>query len=100
MTATEPRPSTGTEVVAHLLARWTAARAALAELERAEHPDTTDHHGRVWTWWEGDLYRHCSLAWTEDMVRNERHSLPSKACRENPNYTLCATCKGEGGDVR
>lgn len=41
-----------------MLDEWAAARAALAEMERAEHPDITDARGRVWSWWRGDLYRH------------------------------------------
>lgn len=43
--------------VSDLLVQWRAARAELAALEAAEHPDITDVHGRVWTWWKGDLYR-------------------------------------------
>lgn len=81
--------------VAQLIASWQAARAELAAIERAEHPDITDHHGRVWTWrGRGDLYRHCSLAWPEEFVRNNRHGLPTQAALDSPNYDLCDLCLG------
>lgn len=80
--------------IRQMIDNWQAARAELAAIERAEHPDITDHHGRVWTWWKGDLYRHCSLAWTRGMVLDGRHGLPTEKARSNPNYHLCAVCRG------
>jgi hypothetical protein len=50
-------------------------------------PDVTDKFGRVWTWWKGDLYRHCSMAWTLDMIRAGNFTLP------NVKYEgMCAIC--------
>lgn len=45
------------ESVARLISEWQTARAELAALEHAEHPNIVDVKGRVWTWWKGDLYR-------------------------------------------
>lgn len=75
-----------------LIAEWQGARAAVAELERAAHPDIVDHHGRAWAWWKGDLYRHCGMAWPRAMVEDATHGLPSEAARTNPNYSFCGTC--------
>lgn len=74
------------------VARWRAARAALAEIERGEHPDLTDRFGRVWVWQFGDVYVHDGcLAWPQPMIlANDR--LPSPALASNPNYRLCRTC--------
>jgi hypothetical protein len=81
------------QAVAELIAKWESARAELAELERAEHPDVTDHHGRVWTWWKGTLYRHCGLAWPAEFVQDGRHGLPDESALTNPNYVdFCGVC--------
>jgi hypothetical protein len=80
-----------TEAVGRLIADWQDARAALAELERAEHPDITDSHGRVWTWrGRGDLYRHCGIAAPADMINN--FGLPSQRSLDNPNSDPCGIC--------
>ncbi|MFD8577350.1 hypothetical protein ACFV1H_18705 [Streptomyces virginiae] len=62
------------------------------ELLKTIHPDITDHHGRVWTWWKGDLYRHCTLAWPRSHVEDRRHGLPDPKLRNWPNYRLCEIC--------
>lgn len=81
------------QFVADLVSEWQAARAELAELERAEHPDITDRFGRVWTWWKGDLYRHCGLAFPRHFLTEEgRIGLPTKVALDNQNYDLCAIC--------
>lgn len=87
--------SAATETVGRLIGEWQAARAALAEMERAEHPDITDRHGRVWTWKpdRGDVYVHDGLAWPRRFVEDGRIGLPSQAVLDNPNYGhLCTTC--------
>jgi hypothetical protein len=77
--------------VTALLADWHAAREALTALEAAEHPDIIDHHGRVWTWWKGDLYRHCGNAAPSHMI--DWFGLPKDAVLSNPNYPkLCGIC--------
>jgi hypothetical protein len=77
-----------TEAVGRLIGEWQTARATLAELERAEHLDITDRHGRVWTWWKGDIYRHCGNAAPADMIN--QFGLPSQRVLDNPNYgELC-----------
>lgn len=77
--------------VTRLLTEWQDARAQLAELERAEHPDITDRHGRVWTWrGSGDLYRHCGNAAPADMI--DQFGLPSQRSLDNPNYDPCDIC--------
>jgi hypothetical protein len=58
-------------------------------------PPITDHYGRVWTWVNGQLYSHCGMAWTSDMIRDPASRLPSGAILTNPNYDLCPICKGE-----
>ena len=80
------------EAVGGLIADWQAARAALAAVERAEHPDITDGHGRVWTWFgRGDTYRHCGNAAPADMIN--QFGLPSQRVLDNPNYgELCDIC--------
>ena len=65
-------------------------RAALVALERAEHPDVMDRFGRVWTWWKGDLYRHCGNAAPKHMI--DGFGLPSQTALDNPNYDLCGIC--------
>jgi len=81
-------------VVGSLLADWHAARAELAAIERAEHPDLVDKFGRTWTWWKGTgetaLYRHCQMAWTRDMVADGNFSLPRQ-----PYADMCPICKGD-----
>jgi hypothetical protein len=77
------------------IAEWQAARDELAAAELAEHPDITDHHGRVWVWVDGDLYRHCGMAWTSAQIRNTEHLLPSASLFSNRNYSFCSICKGD-----
>lgn len=81
--------------IGHAIHEWMEACAQLAAIEQSEHPDIVDRHGRVWVWWKGELYRHCGMAWTESMVRDPRNGLPTESARNNPNYDLCSTCKGE-----
>ena len=76
--------------VGKLIADWQGARAALAEIERAEHPDITDRHGRTWTWKSKDLYRHCGNAAPAYMI--DSFGLPSQQALDNPNYDLCGIC--------
>ena len=85
-----PQHREGQAAVSRLLADWQAARAALAEIERAEHPDITDRFGRVWTWRWGDLYTHCGSAVPADWVPT--WGLPSQRALDNPNYDLCDIC--------
>lgn len=85
--------------VGKLLDDWQATRAAIRAIEEAEHPDLTDHHGRVWQWWKGDLYRHDNtLANTSDQVLDPRIGLPKPGLADdNPNYSgLCSICRREG----
>jgi hypothetical protein len=84
-----------TDAVRRLLADWHATRAELAAIERAEHPDVVDRHGRVWTWWKGDLYRHDdTLAFPLEMIQAARFGLPGPRLADNPNYRrLCETCR-------
>ncbi|MGW2213238.1 hypothetical protein [Streptomyces sp. NPDC001781] len=87
--------SDATEAVGRMIGEWTAARAALTELERAEHPDITDRYGRVWTWKPGggDVYRHDSMAFPRTLVESGAIGLPSQSVLDNPNYgELCAVC--------
>jgi hypothetical protein len=79
--------------VARLIAEWQELREHLATVERAEHPDLVDHHGRTWAWVSGDLYRHCGMAWPAAVVTDGQHSLPTASVRTNPNYQLCAICR-------
>lgn len=46
----------GRAAVARVVDEWQTLRADLAALEAAEHPDIIDVNGRVWSWWQGDLY--------------------------------------------
>jgi hypothetical protein len=84
----------GIAAVAGLLGEWRAARHAFAEMERAEHPDIIDQHGRVWTWRGGDLYAHDdTLAFPKALIDGGL-GLPSAALADNPNYSrLCAICR-------
>jgi hypothetical protein len=86
-------------ITAKMVSDWLQLRADLAAVERAEHPDLTDHHGRVWTWVAGDLYRHCGMAWPRHSIEDTRHGLPSATVRANPNYDLCDICKGVTGSA-
>ena len=83
--------------ISRVIAEWIEARDALATIERSEHPDLTDHHGRVWVWKSKDVYTHDGcLAWTEDMITNSRkHGLPKAKLAGNPNYNLCSTCTAD-----
>lgn len=76
-----------------LVGRWLAARAALAEIERTEHPDIVDGYGRAWRWKAGYLYVHDdTLAFPRHMI--DDLNLPSAELADNPNYSkLCATCR-------
>lgn len=78
------------KTVGNLIADWQAARTALADIERAEHPDIVDRHGRTWTWKARDLYRHCGTAAPADMIG--QFGLPTQRALDNPNYDLCAIC--------
>lgn len=70
-----------------LIGDWLGARAALQEIERQEHSDIVDAFERRWVWWKGDLYRHCGMAWTSEMVL-ECASLPPKSRSD-----MCPTCR-------
>lgn len=76
-----------------LVDRWLATRAALAEIERAEHPDVVDGYGRVWHWKFGEVYSHDdTLAFPRHMI--DGAGLPSAKLADNPNYSkLCPTCR-------
>jgi hypothetical protein len=77
--------------VSALIDRWTSAREELAAIERAEHPDIVDQHGRTWTWrGRGDLYRHCGNAAPDHMIND--FGLPAQSALDNPNYDLCDVC--------
>lgn len=77
--------------ITELIVNWQDARARLLELERAEHPDIVDRHGRMWTWrGRGDLYRHCGNAAPAHMIND--FGLPTQAALDNPNYDLCVIC--------
>jgi hypothetical protein len=79
-----------------MIAEWLESRDELAKIERSEHPDLVDRHGRVWVWKSKDLYTHDGcLAWTEDMVMNSGLGLPSPKLAGNPNYDLCEICKSD-----
>lgn len=80
------------QAVADLITKWQNARAELAAIERAEHPDITDHLGRVWTWFgRGDTYRHCGNAAPSYMIND--FGRPSQRVLDNPNYgELCDIC--------
>lgn len=80
----------GRDVARSIVAQWREARAELRVLEEAEHPDITDRFGRVWTWWKGDLYRHCGCAIPERWVAE--WGRPMLALLDNPNYHLCEIC--------
>lgn len=78
--------------------RRVLAERGISAVERAEHPDVVDHHGRVWTWKDGDLYVHDgALAWPLVFVLDGRHGLPEPGLADrNPNYSgLCLICRRE-----
>lgn len=81
-----------TDVVRRMLDDWSAARAELAAIERSEHPDITDEHGRLWTWKFGDVYSHDStLAYPAEWIAGL--GLPPESLAQNWNYhQLCGTC--------
>ena len=84
-----------------LVRHWLTARAALAELERAEHPDVVDRYGRAWSWVSGDLYRHDCLAWPLDDIEGGKFGLPPARLADNPNYaSLCAICTSKWDEQR
>lgn len=82
--------------IGNAIHRWMELRVELAAVERAEHPDIVDRHGRTWTWaGSSDLYRHCGMCWTASMVRDPRNGLPKESVISNPNYDLCDICTGK-----
>jgi hypothetical protein len=85
----------GLIAVRSLLAEWKASRAALARLERAEHPDLVDRFGRVWAWESHDVYVHDQLAFPPDAILSPRLRLPSATLADSPNYRLCDVCTSE-----
>lgn len=87
------------KAVGKLIADRQASRAALAEIERAEHPDIIDRFGRAWTWKSRDLYRHCGTACGADMIND--FGLPTQRALDNPNYDPCDIClAGRARNVR
>lgn len=76
--------------IARLLFELQVARAQLAAIEQAEHPDVTDRFGRVWTWCGKDLYAHCGIAAPKDRI--DDFVLPSQTALDNPNYDPCDIC--------
>lgn len=82
-------------VATAMVAQWQELRNQVRESEKSEHPDITDHHGRVWVWRDGDLYVHDEcLAWPRDLILDGSHGLPGPSVSDNPNYTrLCSTCR-------
>jgi hypothetical protein len=89
------------DAIAAKIDEWQALRLALAEMERREHPDIADVHGRVWTWRGGNgdeaLYSHdATLAFPRSFVTNPRLGLPKVGCEDNPNYArLCSLCRAD-----
>lgn len=84
------------ETVRKMLSDWQQGRAELRAIEEAEHPDITDHHGRVWVWRSGNIYAHDdTIAIPEELIATAglpQHGLADK----NSNYRrLCAICRGE-----
>jgi hypothetical protein len=83
----------GIRVANQMLAEWVALRREIAALERAEHPDIVDRHGRSWAWGgRGDLYSHDrTLAVPVDWITES--NLPPETLADNWNYwRLCAVC--------
>jgi hypothetical protein len=74
--------------------KWQAARAALAEMERAERPDVTDGYGRTWQWFgRADTYAHDGLL-AHSLDEIPHLGLPGPALADNPNYDgLCGICR-------
>lgn len=89
MTLTNPVPT--------MLGRLDAIRAELHRLERDEHPDITDHHGRVWVWRSHDRYVHDGMSAPREFILDGRVGLPQAGLTErNQNYAdLCSVCRRE-----
>jgi hypothetical protein len=84
----------GTVTTAGLLDRWLESRAVLRLLDEAEHPDIVDKYGRVWTWMDGEVYRHEGMAWPKWAFDDpDSYGLPSPELANNPNYQLCEICR-------
>lgn len=75
-----------------MLDEWTALRHSIAAIQRAEHPDIIDRHGRAWVWKSGDLYSHdATLGIPVDWIKDS--NLPPETLADNWNYhRLCTTC--------
>lgn len=86
--------------VAALIVRWQEARRSLRALEQAEHPDVTDALGRIWTWLDGDLYRHDDMALPLTSITDEAIRRPTQRALANPNYWWCSICRGMGTRAR
>lgn len=83
----------GLVIVGAMLDEWTALRHEIAAMERAEHLDIIDRHGRAWVWrGRGDLYSHDqTLAIPADWVPEA--NLQPEALADNWNYwRLCSIC--------
>lgn len=93
------RGGNGRQIATNLVAEWNAARALLRAYEELEHPNLTDHHGRVWVWVSGDLYKHDdTLCWPRVFIEDTALGLPSEYAIRNPNYSkLCDICLGRQG---
>jgi hypothetical protein len=94
---------TGHPVVVALLDEWQATRAALAEVERHQHPDIVDRYGRTWRWrGRGDLYAHCGSAIPKRWITHDVYGfagLPGPHLADNHNYwQLCAICTSQWSD--
>lgn len=85
----------GRAVVGAMVDEWQSLRAEIRALEELEHPSITDVLGREWTWWQGDLYRHDSMATPVYMIGTDRSRpgrWPCASLPANPNYRWCAYC--------
>jgi hypothetical protein len=78
--------------ISALVDEWQDLRKALREAEEAAHPPITDALGRVWTWKDGDLYTHDSMAWPRAFVESANVGLPTRYALDNPNYRWCSIC--------
>lgn len=75
-----------------LVDEWQALRAEIREQEETDHPPIIDALGRVWTWWQGDIYRHDGMAWPADHIGRYAQGWPSIRLIDNPNYHWCDLC--------